>query len=90
MRKVKIVADSTCDLSPELIEKYDISIVPLCIIMDDKSYFDGLEVTPTEIFEWANKNKTTPKTSAASLAKAKDILKPFMDNGDDIVFFGTK
>ena len=56
MKKVKIVADSTCDLSKELIEKYDIAIVPLCIIMDDKSYFDGLEVTPPEIFEWANKN----------------------------------
>ena len=88
MKKVQIVADSTCDLSKELIEKYNIAIIPLCIIMDDKSYFDGIEVTPAEIFAWANKNKTTPKTSAASIFKAKQILKPFMDNGDDIIFFG--
>lgn len=88
MKKVQIVADSTCDLSEELIEKYNIAIVPLCIIMDDKSYFDGVEVKPSEIFEWANKNKTTPKTSAASLVKAKEIIQPFMDNGDDIIFFG--
>lgn len=88
MKKVQIVADSTCDLSQDLIEKYNIAIIPLCIIMDDQSYFDGLEVTPAEIFEWANKNKTTPKTSAISIAKAKEVLQPFMDNGNDIVFFG--
>ena len=88
MKKVRIVADSTCDLSEELIAKYDISIIPLCIIMDEKSYFDGIEVKPEEIFTWANKNKTTPKTSAISIEKTQQILKPIMDNGDDIIFFG--
>ena len=72
MKKVQIVADSTCDLSQELIEKYNIAIIPLCIIMDDKSYFDGVEVTPTEIFEWANKNKTTPKRLPLPLQKPKN------------------
>ena len=88
MKKVRIVADSTCDLSKELIEKYDITINPLCIIMEDKSYFDGIDVTPEEIFAWANKNKTTPKTSAVSIEKTDQIMKPFMDNGEDIIFFG--
>ena len=88
MKRVQIVADSTCDLSQELIEKYNIPIIPLCIIMNDESYFDGVEVTPEEIYTWANKNKTTPKTSAISIAKAKEVLQPFMDNGDDIIFFG--
>ncbi len=88
MKKVRIVADSTCDLSEELIAKYDIAIIPLCIIMDEKSYFDGIEVKPEEIFAWANKNKTTPKTSAVSIEKTTQILTPFMENGDDIIFFG--
>ena len=88
MKKIRIVADSTCDLSSELIEKYGIPVIPLSIIMDDKSYYDGVEVTPDEIFAWANANKTTPKTSAVNIAYSKDILKPFMDNGDDIIFFG--
>ena len=43
---VKIVADSTCDLSEELKEKYHISIIPLCIVMEDKSFYDGEEITP--------------------------------------------
>jgi DegV family protein with EDD domain len=88
MKKVQIVADSTCDLSEELIAKYNIAIIPLCIIMDDKSYYDGLEVTPAEIFAWANANKTTPKTSAVNIARSKEILQPFMDAGEDIIFFG--
>ena len=87
MKKVRIVADSTCDLSPELLAKYDIPVIPLCIIMDDKSYFDGKEITPDEIFEWANNNKTTPKTSAVNIAYSKNVIQPYMDNGDDIIFF---
>ena len=64
---VKIIADSTCDLSPELISKYDIEIIPLHIVLDDKEYEDGKTITPDEIYEWADANKTTPKTSAAGI-----------------------
>ena len=88
MNKIKIIADSTCDLSAELIEKYNISTVPLCIVMNDKSYYDGEDVTPDEIFKWANENKTTPKTAAISFDKAEEIIKPFMEKGYDIIFFG--
>ncbi|MBQ7955162.1 MAG: DegV family protein [Lachnospiraceae bacterium] len=85
---IKIISDSTCDLSKELIEQYNISIIPLCIVMGDKSYYDGLEVTPDEIYKWADANKTTPKTAAASFDFAGDVLKPHMEAGDDIIFIG--
>lgn len=88
MGKIKIIADSTCDLSKELIEKYDITIIPLCVVMGEKSYYDGFEVTPDEIFAWADANKTTPKTAALSFDKTLEILRPFMDAGDDIIFIG--
>lgn len=85
---VKIVADSTCDLSADLIEKYDITIIPLCIVMGENSYFDGIETTPEEIYKWADANKTTPKTAAVTIDNAASLLKPFMDEGREIVFFG--
>ena len=88
MSKIRIVADSTCDLSPDLREKYDITIIPLCIVMEDKSYYDGEEITTDEIFEWSDTNRTTPKTSAVSYERALEIMKPFMDAGDEIIFFG--
>lgn len=88
MGKIRIVADSTCDLSKDLLEKYDIHIIPLCIVMNDKSYYDGEDITPDEIYAWADAEKTTPKTAAVSFDYAERVLKPFMDADDDILFFG--
>ena len=88
MGKVRIVADSTCDLPQELLERYDVAVIPLCIVMDDVSYFDGEEVSPDEIYKWADANKTTPKTAAVSFEKTEKVLKPFMEAGDDIIFLG--
>lgn len=88
MSNIQIVADSTCDLSPTLKEKYNIAVIPLNIVMDDKSYYDGEEITPEEIFKWSDANRTTPKTAAASYERALDVLKPFMDAGKDIIYMG--
>lgn len=88
MSNIQLVADSTCDLSPELIEKYHVAIIPLCIVMDEHNYFDKEEITPDEIYKWADANRTTPKTAAASYERALEILQPFMDAGDEIIFFG--
>lgn len=88
MGKIRIVADSTCDLSKELIEEYQITVMPLCIVMDDKSYYDGVEVTPEEIYHWADANKTTPKTAAVTFEKATEVLKPMTEAGDEIIFIG--
>lgn len=88
MGNIKIVADSTCDLSADLLKQFHISTIPLCIVMGENSYYDGLEITPEEIYKWADTNKTTPKTAAVTFDKALEVLKPFMENDDDIIFFG--
>lgn len=88
MGKVKIIADSTCDLSKDLIEEYGIQIIPLCIVMDDKSYYDGEEISPDEIYTWADANKTTPKTAAVTFEYGSKILKPLMEAQEEIIFFG--
>lgn len=88
MNNIKILADSTCDLSPEQIRKYNIGIIPLCIVLNEKSYYDGLEITPDEIYAWSNENKTTPKTAAMSFDKAMETFTPHIAAGDDIIFFG--
>ncbi len=88
MNKIRIFADSTCDLSKELLDKYQITTVPLSIILDDKSYFDGVEITPDEIYKWADANKTTPKTSATSYEQILAAIEPVMKAGEDIIFFG--
>lgn len=87
-RTVRIFADSTCDLSEDLIEKYDIAIIPLCIVLDDKSYYDKIEITPSEIFKWADEHKKTPKTAAITFEYAEKFLQPCMEDDEDVIFFG--
>lgn len=47
---VKIISDSTCDLSKEIVDRYNIDIVPLHVLMGDNEYEDGVNITPDEIF----------------------------------------
>ena len=84
---VKIIADSTCDLSKELIDKYDISIIPLHILLGEEEYEDGTGITPEKIFAWADANKTTPKTSAASIERAIEVMRPYTEAGREVVCF---
>lgn len=84
---IKIIADSTCDLSDELIKKYDIDILPLYIHMGDKEYKDKLEITPQEIYRWSDENRTTPKTAAPSIEDAMNIIEKYQKQGDDIIMF---
>ena len=88
MGKVRIVTDSTCDLSQELLDRYDIKVIPLCIIMDDQSYKDGVEVKTEDVLKWSNDNKTTPKTSAANLEDASEFLRPFQEAGEEVIYIG--
>lgn len=84
---VKIISDSTCDLSPELIAKYDIDILPLHILLGEDEYEDGKNITPEQIYSWSDENKTTPKTSAPSLTDAIELFKQYIDEGREIVCF---
>jgi len=88
MNNVKIIADSTCDLSWELLEAYDISIIPLMISLGDTTKKDGIEITPDEIYRWSDETGKTPKTAAPTIGDAEAFLKPFVKKGLDIIFFG--
>lgn len=85
---IKIIADSTCDLSRELLEKYDITILPLCVIMGDNTYLDGVSINKEDIFSWAEKENSLPKTAAPVIESAVEILEPFAKEKRDILFFG--
>ena len=84
---VKIFSDSTCDLGEELVKRYSLTIIPLCIIMGDKSYYDGEGLGQKEIFKWADENKTTPKTAAITTERLEAAVKPALEAGDDVILF---
>ena len=84
---VRIFSDSTCDLSEELVRRYSVTIIPLCIVMGDKSYYDGEGVGQAEIFKWADENRTTPKTAAITTERIESAVNPVLEAGDDCILF---
>ena len=86
---VKIISDSTCDLSQELLERYDIAVLPLQVTLGEESYEDGVNITVDEIYRWADENKTTPKTAAPSMETAANVLRPWLDKGLELICFSV-
>lgn len=66
MKKVAILTDSTCCLPQELVEKYDICLVPLLIVYERKSYRDGIDMSPSEVYKIMRRRKNLPTTSVPS------------------------
>ena len=85
--KVKITSDSTCDLSPELIAKYDIDIVPLYVSMGDTTQKDGLEVTPEDIYAHVSATGKLPSTSAPNLDDYLSVFNKWRGEGCEVVHF---
>ena len=85
MAKVLISADSTCDISGELLESTGALLIPLHIILNDKSYDDGVDIKPDDIYENFSKTGTLPKTSAINTQEYIDIFTPYLEKGYEIV-----
>ena len=85
--KVKIVSDSTCDLSPELIQKYDVAILPLYVLIGDQMRKDGVEVTPEDIYSYVDETGKLPSTSAPNFGDFEDEFKKWVDQGYEVVHF---
>lgn len=84
---IRILSDSTCDLSADLIEQYGVTILPLHVLLGDSEYLDGRNITPDDIYRWSDANKSTPKTSAISTFEAREAIQRFLDNGDEVLCF---
>jgi len=88
MKKVLITSDSTTDLTPELIERFNVKINPLGITLgDDKVYTDGVDIDPEFIYAHYEKTGILPKTSATNLAECIDFFQKYVDEGYAIVHF---
>ena len=82
---IKITADSTCDLSAELIAQHNIEIIPLSVIKNDKSYLDGIDINPADIFDHVANGGQLCSTSAVSVGQYEDIFTRLSPEYDGIV-----
>ena len=85
MGKIRITCDSTCDLSPEIYERYQVSVIPLCITMGDRLFRDGVDVQPKELFAYVEETGKLPTSSAISIGEYADFFRPFVEDGYEVV-----
>lgn len=88
MRKIKIIADSTADLSNEILERYDIETLPLNVILGEKCYRDGLEIASPDIIKYVEQTKQLPKTSTISAFDLECSFRKYLDEDYDIIYTG--
>ena len=87
MNKIIIALDSTTDLSPELIERYDVKIVPLGVALGGQQYTDGVDIDPDFIYAHYEKTGDLPKTSAVNLVDFEDYFARETAAGNGVVLF---
>ena len=84
-KPVFITADSTCDLSAELRERFDIRVIPLTINLGEDSFLDDGHFTPEDMYARYRKDGTLPKTAAPNVQDFMDFFRPLLDQGGEVV-----
>lgn len=83
--KIKIISDSTCDLSTELLEKYDITLTPLTVIKDGEAFSDGVTITPSQIFDHVAAGGDLCSTTAINVGEYIQWFEKFSNDYDGIL-----
>lgn len=85
MHKIKIVTDSTVDLKKEVLDQYGITIVPLTIFIDGKTYLDTIDISPDEFLEEMKKANELPKSSQPSVGRFVELYDELGKDGSQIL-----
>ena len=86
MAGIILTADSTCDLTGELTERYHVAgYTPLHIVLGEKSYEDGVDITPSEIYKNFEATGILPKTAAVNVGEYIDFFRPFVEAGNSVI-----
>jgi DegV family protein with EDD domain len=83
--KIKIISDSTCDLSQELVEKYDISIIPLTVIKDGQNFRDSVDITTADIFAHVAGGGSLCSTAALNIEEYTDVFSRYAGLYDGVI-----
>lgn len=84
-KPIILCADSTCDLSEELVSKYNVQIMPLHVTLEENSYRDGVDIHPDDIYAYYNEHKVLPKTAALNMDEVLEFVTPFIEAGNDVL-----
>ena len=85
MNRIRVTCDSTCDLTKELYESFEIEAIPLGVSLGDRFCYDGVDVTAAQIFDYVDETGNLPKTSAISIGEYLDVFRKYVEAGDEVL-----
>ncbi len=85
---IKIITDSTNDLSKDMLDKLDVDVIPLNVSFSSGSYLDGVEITTEELYKKVSELDEIPKTAAIPIMTFVDYFSKYINQGYDIIYFG--
>lgn len=83
--KIKILSDSTCDLSQDLLQKYDITLIPLTVVKNGETFSDGVTIKPDEIFEHVANGGDLCSTTAVNMGEYVDWFEKYVSDYDGVL-----
>lgn len=84
-KKIILTADSTCDLSGELIDRFRVNLIPYHIVYDDREYLDGVDIHGIDILENYKKSGKIPKTACISAGEYMEFFRKWTEQGYEVV-----
>lgn len=82
---IKVLSDSTCDLPQEVLEKYNITMIPLSVIKDGKQFTDGVDITPADIFNHVASGGDLCSTAALNIGEYTDVFAKYAKEYDGVI-----
>ncbi len=88
MERIKITCDSTCDLTRDLYNRYELTVVPMGVSMGNDFRHDGVDVSTQELFDYVDKTGELPKTSAISIGEYEEVFSKYVNEGYTVIHIG--
>ena len=84
-KPILLSADMSCDIGPELQERYHVSLYPLHVLLEGKQYTDGVDICPEDLYRAWYERKALPKTAASNPAEYAAYFRPFVEQGYEVL-----
>ena len=85
---MRIICDSMADVPKSIIEKFNVKVLPLTVIVDDKEYLDGIDLTHEEFYQILRTNENIPKTSQVTYGMFLEAFEEITSKGEEILYIG--
>lgn len=89
MSKIKIICDSLCDLDKSIVEQNDIEMIPLTVIIEDKEYRDGIDISKDDFYKKLRNENVYPKTSQVTYGQFKEVFEKYNEEGTSILYIAA-